>query len=252
MKVRAFVAAGGLALTAGSIGYAQIEPQSRGPSPEQAAITAAPKNPSEAERLESFAAYGQQPQFLITFDRLAQENALRTALSRAGARPFRVFMFIDGMAGAHAVRPSEADLSVLENARAEVLAMVRAANERAEQDIAGLNQPNDELSEEALGRFARGALRRENQAEAMLNTFEAGRPIIYAVSVTAPADALGALRALPNVSDVRPGLAVSADRAVLPVPQLPEGRSTGLGADDHANLSDSEVLAKARARGVNK
>jgi hypothetical protein len=148
--------------------------------------------------------------------------------------------------------PGEADMGLLDAARGEVLAMTRAARERIQNDVASVTDPAGSVDPQMLARYSRGVLRREAQNQAMLRTFETGRPVTYAVAVSAPATALEALRGSANVRNVAVGYAVSADRAILPVPDLPEGRSTGLGDDPTSGLSDVEVLTKVKARGTQK
>lgn len=241
-----------LALTATfacSLSYAQIDSGASSPTPEQLSVKQPPANAGEADRIASFASFRMEPHFLVAFDRPLQERAIEGLLRRASAQPYRAYLYIDGMAGTHSVRASEASLSLLDDARREVLAMTRAARDTIQNDVSSVLEPNERVDRQAMGRYARGALQRQAQNEAMLRTFETGRPVTYAVAVKAPTASLAVLRGSPNVAKVEVGYAISSDRAILPVPELPEGRSTGLGADPNSQLSDDEVLNLVRSRG---
>jgi hypothetical protein len=220
------------------------------PPPELATLQPPPAEATEAQRLSSFATANEPTQLLITFVRPLQENQIDAILRKASAEPFRVYMYLEGLAGTHAVPPSEASLTVLANARSISFSQTQEIDAAYRAQLNGVGKLADADASDKTVELARDILRKTEQNDLMLKAFKTGIPITYAVSVVSGADSITGLRSSPNVKSVEIGFRLENGRAIVPVPQLPEGRKTWRESPRTAALSKGQILQEARGRGT--
>ncbi len=220
------------------------------PPPELATLRPPPPEATEAQRLSSFATANEPPQLLITFVRPLQENQIDAILRKASAEPFRVFMYLEGLAGTHAVPPSDASLTVLANARSISFQQTQEIDAAYRAQLNGVGKLADADASNKTVELARDILRKTEQNDLMLKAFKTGIPIIYAVSVVSGVDSITGLRSSPNVKSVEIGFRLENGRAIVPVPQLPEGKKTWRESPRTAALSKGQILQEARGRGT--
>jgi hypothetical protein len=223
-------------------------PRSNGDDPTKSAI-ASTQAPSEAERIASFRNANEPIQALVTFRRPLQENMIAALLSRSGAKPFEVYMFLEGLAGFHSVPPQAADISIVTEARAASAKQTEDITAGERVQFTGLARRLEERPGAEMEAYARDALRRSEQNQRMLQGFRTGIPITYAVAVVTPAEALVALRSDQNVQSVEIGFRHSNGRTVVPRAALPEGRRTYYESARVRGLSQGSVRSEVAAKG---
>lgn len=175
---------------------------------------------SDEQKVAKFAAANAPVQAILTFDRRLSEGAIKAILSKAGVKPFSVYMALEGMSGFHGVDVTSADISVIGDARrisADQTEKAKGFGTKTLEEIA----VSDSLTKDEVSRFAKHALITDDQNDAMLQGFRTGKPIIFAVGITGSAEQIQSLRGRPNVASLMIGNLLESGKVALPRVEAP-------------------------------
>lgn len=207
-----------------------------------------PANPTDEQRLASFKAANEAPHMLVTFVRPLQEGQIEALLNRVEAKPYKVFMYLEGLAGTHSVKPAQAGVGVVANARSISFQQVQEIDAGYNSQFADIAKASVPASPDAL-EVTRDMLRKSEQNDAMTKAFRTGIPITYATTVIAPEAAIAALRASNQVKSVQIGYRLDNGRAIVSVPELPSGSKLRFESARVKALSAVQVLEEVKAKG---
>jgi hypothetical protein len=232
---------------AGAIALAQTGGSENARSEAPAPSVPAPK--TEAERIATFTAAGAPVHMLVNFGKPVTDGAVNALLAQAGAKPYRVFMTMGGMAGTHSAAPDKAGPEVIVEAREASVTQIRDVLGAQEKNLAKLVDSGqiERADEKRLGQL-RDSLEREDRDRQMLAGFTGGRPIVYAVQVVGAESALAALRKSPQVTKLVVAYRVPDGRIVVPSPELPADYVAGNRPTSLKSKSREEVIALAKQR----
>lgn len=151
-------------------------------------------------------------------------------LQKAGVRPFRASMFLQGMAGVHQVTPDQATPNLLADARrvsleqTEEIAATDGSKAKGVKDKLDKKEAKStERDVKNANKLAREILRKAELNKALIKGFKEKAPITYAVAVVGPASAIQGLASNPEVASVEFGVPQGKGRVSLASPQMPIG-----------------------------
>ena len=184
------------------------------------------------------------------FTRLLTEAEARALLEKAGARPYAVFMSVQGLSGVHRLPPEQASSAVLAGARRQVVADM--GSPRPRNGIAARARAVIEAyTAETLANdahkldYARALVSSDEREAATRAAARSDAPFIYGVELVGGSDVQRRLKASPLVRDVRPGFRVRGraaahqpDNAAYapPPPGLPASVQALTAAEVYARL----------------
>ncbi len=176
---------------------------------------------TDDEKISKFEAANSPVQAVVIFERRLPEGAIKALLKQAGVEPFSAYMALEGMSGFHGVEASEADASVIDNARsisADQTEKAKSFGRKTLDDLAS----RESLEKEEVTRFAKHALLIDDQNDAMMQGFRTGKPIIFAVGVVGSAAQVQSLNNRPNVSSLAIGNLIDSGQVAFPRIEPPE------------------------------
>jgi hypothetical protein len=204
--------------------------------------------PSLEERLSAWTqAKGQERvPVSISFDRRLPDAQVEQLASRYDLRPYAVFMWSEGMFGAHRTQTSKAALSVLADARRETVGMKQKAQQSSRfrsQRFVQQNPQEKVTSDRALEQDAKSLLRLAEQNDKILSSARSGAPLIYAIEALGTPEQIRKLAQDPAVAAVESAV-ISEGRVAVPAPKAP--------AETQGEYRSSEIEALKAADAYNR
>lgn len=159
----------------------------------------------------------------VSFGARLPDAQVEQVARRYGVLPYAVFMWSDGMSGAHRVENSDASLGVIAEARSATVAMkqkARESNRFRSQRFVDENPEERVASDQALAQRAKFLLSAAEQNERILTAARNGAPLIFALEVLGTPEQIRRLAQDPAVAAVEPAVIVDG-RVTVPTPPPP-------------------------------
>lgn len=134
----------------------------------------------------------------LRFERPQAEGYLKQLMAQKDLKPYRVFMSLDGQYGRHTVPAADAGVAVIDQARANTVAM----EQRYGNSLAKRQELVDsgKIPAEARANIQAASEKRVLRSSAL----QRGRPIIYGLWVVGKPEAIDAIRKVSGVTVIEP------------------------------------------------